>query len=519
MKESLQNALQEWKCTFDAIREPVLILDKDQVVVKANKAAYEQLSSGDQDILGQKCYKLFAGTPSLCKGCPLPTVQQSSRKLEIEVEHRSSGKIFRIACVPVYHGTELAGYVYSALDISHQKNLEKQLVQAQKMEAIATLAGGIAHDFNNILGAILGNADLLLYRLPDSCSEITGDRGQLGIEDIKDHLAAIRKAGLRARDLVSQILAFSRQTTTGRRAVIITPVVKEAIKLLHSSLPSTIELRTDLAGDIGYIFADPTQVHQVLMNLCTNAVNALEDQHGLIEISLYETRVSPEGKKPSAELKTGEYVVLSVQDNGVGMTDEIMERIFEPFFTTREVGEGTGMGLAVLHGIVTAHEAVIDVNSEPGKGSVFKVFFPKIEVREESWEKDPVTDLPKGTETIIFADDEEDIVKMRTGMLQYLGYNVISAANGEQVLSYLENHLHEVDMVITDQTMPKMTGLELAEKIHAMHSDLPVILCSGYSDAIFDKEAKLVGINKFLTKPVDMRILALTIRQIFAEMK
>ena len=519
IEKTQQKALQEWQSIFDAFNEPVIILDKERAAVKANQAACELLATENEVILGQKCYQLFLGRPFPCTDCSLQSEDLSYRRHEMEVEGRFSGKILRVTCTPVFQGSQLVGFVHSALDISHQRNLEKQLVWAQKMESIATLAGGIAHDFNNILGAILGNADLLLYRLPESCTQINGNHGQLGIEDIKDHLAAIQKAGLRAKDLVSQILAFSRQTATSRREVIITPVVKEAVKLLQSSLPSTIELHAELAGDIGYIFADPSQVHQVLMNLCTNAVDALQNQHGRIEISLYETKIGPGRKQPSFELKNGEYVVLSVRDNGVGMTDDIMERIFDPFFTTREVGEGTGMGLAVLHGIVAAHNGVIDVCSEFGKGSVFTIYFPKIVVRENSCEKDSLINLPTGSETIIFADDEEDIVKMHTEMLEYLGYTVVPAANGGQVLSYLENHLQEVDLVITDQTMPKMTGLELADKIQGLRSDLPVILCSGYSETVINKASRQAGINKFLAKPLKMKDLAIAIHQVFFETK
>ncbi len=513
----LQTDGRDWQCTFDALTEPVIILDLDRVIVRANIAAYELLSSGHDDLLGKKCYQLFVDSPSPCTDCPLEVVQERGHSYRLEVDRPYLGKSLRVTCAPMYKGDELIGYVHSAVDITQQRSLEKQLVQAQKMEAIATLAGGIAHDFNNILGAILGNADLLLYRLADADSE-TGEGNALGNDDIREHLAAIQKAGLRAKDLVGQILDFSRQTSSCRRNVCITPMVKEAVKLLRSSLPATIALHADINATVGHVFADPTQVHQILMNLCTNAVEALKNRHGRIDISLQEKKIGgPEGEPATADLKNGEYIVLSVRDTGCGMSEDVMERMYEPFFTTREVGEGTGMGLAVLHGIVTAHNATIDVSSEPGKGTIFSVYFPKIKGWEDSDALDPATNLPIGTETIVFVDDDEDIVKMHTEMLEYLGYTIIPATSGEQVLADLKNHLQEVDMVITDLTMPNMTGLELSAEIRKIRRDLPVILCSGYTEPVADLTARQAGISKFLAKPFDMKALAVTIRQVLFE--
>ncbi len=514
--EKLDTSGQDWQCTFDALTEPVIILDTNRVIVRANLAAYEMLSS-NEDILGQKCYQLFVDSSAPCSDCPLDIVQERGRSYRLEVERPYLGKSLRVTCAPMYKGDELVGYVHSTVDITQQITLEKQLVQAQKMEAIATLAGGIAHDFNNILGAILGNADLLLYRLADADSGIDGSTA-LGREDIREHLAAIQKAGLRAKDLVGQILDFSRQTSSSRRNVRITPMVKEAVKLLQSSLPATITLHADIDTDTGHVFADPTQVHQILMNLCTNAVEALKNQHGQIDISLQEMKIGgAEGEQVAVDVKNGEYIVLSVRDNGIGMTEDVLERIYEPFFTTREVGEGTGMGLAVLHGIVNAHNATIDVSSEPGKGTIFSVYFPKIKGWEDSDARDPATNLPIGTETIIFVDDDEDIVKMHTEMLEYLGYTIIPATSGEQALAYLKNHLQDVDLVITDLTMPNMTGLELAGMVRKIRRDLPVVLCSGYAEPVADQTARHGGISKFLAKPFDMKALAVTIRQVLFE--
>ncbi len=516
VKRALEQSSDEWMRAFDAIRDCVLILDTDLFILKANRAASLVLGRDRDQIKGIHCHQLFADRETPCPGCPTLDVRRDGRPHEVEIEQSFVGRTFLVSCAPISVEGELVGFVYTAKDISHQRNLERQLVQVQKMEAIATLAGGIAHDFNNILGAILGNADLLLYRLPRG--EEDGARGgdpSLGFPEIAEHVQAIKRAGTRAKELVSQILAFSRQSTSRRRNVIITPVVKEAAKLLHSSLPAYIEVKTDIATDIGQIYADPTQVHQVLMNLCTNAAQAIGDRPGTILISLREVEAGPEERLRCPELKEGRYVVLTVKDTGRGMSAEVMERIFDPFFTTRQVGEGTGMGLAVLHGIVVAHDGAIDVQSEEGRGTVFSVYFPRVDDAEAT-ETDTITAMPRGTETILFVDDEEDIVRMRTRMLEFLGYTVLAATSPEEALALLGNGDRRVDLVITDHSMPRMSGLQLAAEITKIQGDLPIILCSGYSEAVTTEDARKVGIRRFLTKPLDMRLLATAIRELLS---
>ena len=515
-RRALEQSSDEWRRAFDAIRDPVLILDSDLYILKANRAASLVLGRDRDHIKGIHCYRLFAGRETPCPGCPTMEVRRDGRPHETEMEQVFLGRTFLVSCSPVSVEGELVGYVYTAKDISHQRNLERQIVQVQKMEAIATLAGGIAHDFNNILGAILGNADLLLYRLPRENGEGDG-RGDpsLGFPEIAEHVEAIRRAGTRAKELVSQILAFSRQSTSRRQNVVITPVVKEAAKLLHSSLPAYIEVKTDIAPEIGQIYADPTQVHQILMNLCTNAAQAIGDRPGTIEISLREVEAGQAERLRCPDLKEGRYVVLTVKDSGRGMSAEVMERIFDPFFTTRQVGEGTGMGLAVLHGIVVAHDGVIDVQSEEGQGSVFSVYFPRVD-DAGAGETDSITAMPRGSETILFVDDEEDIVRMRTRMLEFLGYTVLAATSPEQALAFCGSEADRIDLVITDHSMPRMSGLQLAAEITKIRRDLPIILCSGYSEAVTTEEARKVGIRRFLSKPLDMRLLATAIRELLS---
>lgn len=513
---SLVRSIQEWQSTFDAIADPVVILDTNLEVVIANRTAKEMLSRDAREIVGRTCHDLFAGSPEVCDNCPAGDVFSTGAQKEYEIEHEHLGKNLLVSCAPIYDGEEVTGYIHSAKDITQEKVLKKQLAQAQKMEAIATLAGGIAHDFNNILGAILGNADLLLFRMVSPPGgETGGNITNLSPEDIRSHVEAIKKAGNRAKELVSQILAFSRQSKTKRQNVLITPVIKEGIKLLRSSLPANIEIVSTIEAEPCHIFADLSQVHQVFMNLCTNAAQAMEEKGGILDISLFHVEAGASTRKEYADLLPGRYLALAIKDTGHGMSPEILERIFEPFFTTRDVGEGTGMGLSVIHGIISSHEGVMDVKSTVGVGSEFTVFFPCVD-REKEYTEDPVLGVPRGKEKILFVDDEFEIVKMTSSMLQYLGYTVYSATSGEKALEMLEREAADAQMVICDYSMPGMSGTELAAELMKRRKALPVILCSGFSESVvLDDETKKV-IRKFMSKPLDMRKLAIAIREVLS---
>ena len=400
----------------------------------------------------------------------------------------------------------IINYVSIHRDITREVRLERELRQAHKMEAIGTLAGGIAHDFNNILMAIIGYTEMALYKIPEGTTPVRRD------------LEQVLKAGYRARDLVNQILTFSHQSDQERKVIDIVPTVKEALKLLRSSLPSTIEIRQDIAipPEKGVILADPTQIHQVLMNLCTNAAHAMRDRGGILSVSLASVEAATYLVSRYPDLKPGPYVRLTVGDTGHGVDPSILERIFDPYFTTKGPGEGTGMGLAVVQGIVNRHGGMITVHSEIGKGTTFHALFPRIE-QEITPEVMVAEVLPRGSERILFVDDEKPLVDLGKGMLESLGYSVTIKTNGLEALETFRAKPDAFDLIITDVTMPGMTGIELAKELMAVRPDIPIILCTGFSELINEKQAKEMGIREFVMKPFVIGNHAKTIRKVLEQ--
>jgi PAS domain S-box-containing protein len=386
-------------------------------------------------------------------------------------------------------------------DITEQKRTQEQLRQSQKMEAVGTLAGGIAHDFNNILAAIIGFTEMVIDDVSDNLH-------------VQQKMERVLKAGLRGRDLVRQILAFSRKSEGERKGISLTPLVHETHALLRSSLPTTIQMPPAITTSDDYVLADPTQMQQVLMNLATNAAHAMRKDGGQLTIGISSVTF-PEGTLlPDPDMEPGTYVKLTVKDTGTGMTEDVRQRIFEPFFTTKQPGQGTGMGLAVVYGIVKTQGGAVTVQSEVGRGSTFEVFLPRAQKPEVKKEETMALMLPTGTERILFVDDEEMLVEMARGMLESLGYHVTVAANGSEAWNLFLEDPSRFDLVITDQTMPDVTGVTLAQKMLRVRKEMPIILCTGYSEMVSAKKAKDVGVGAFVVKPMVRKELAETIRRV-----
>ncbi len=406
---------------------------------------------------------------------------------------------------PVYELANVLAYAVVIRDLTNEVRLERQLLQAQKLEAIATLAGGISHDFNNILAAIITNTEMALDQAPEG-------------SDLQEHLSIIMKAGVRARNLVRQILTLSNQGEKERQPVRMGLIAKECLKLLRASLPTTIDLSYHPGENLGMAMADPTQIHQVIMNLCTNAADAMREG-GFLEVMI--DNVDLPANEPAGDplLPPGGYLRLTVADNGHGMDRQTMERIFDPFFTTKGPGRGTGLGLSVVHGIIKNHKGGITYSSETGKGTTFYVYLPRIEKESgvEASEDFRAEAAPSGKERILFLDDEEDIVFSMQRLLEGLGYEVVAGTDSREALEVFRAQPDRFDLVITDQTMPHLTGDKLAKEIFRLRPGMPILLCTGMGAAgcrdLNDETTCAIGIREVLRKPLKRNELAGAIRR------
>ncbi len=507
-EETIRQARDNWQKTFDAIPDIVILQDKDYRILQVNEATCKTLDTSPEKIISRHCYKVFRGVSEPCPDCPAAKAINDVMPFTADLEYTGLKKFFLVTIAPIIDKNgKITGVVHTAKDITDQKRIECQLRQAQKMEAVGTLAGGIAHDFNNILTPLLGYSELALTDIPPGADQAQAD------------ILEVLKAGERARELVKQILTFSQQHEQERQPLRMQYVVKEALKLLRASLPTTIEIKTTIDEKCGQVLSDPTQIHQVLMNLCTNAYHAMRDKGGVLGVTLRPVEIHQEDAGQFVGLRTGKYLKMEVSDTGCGMAPDISEKIFEPYFTTKKKGEGTGLGLSVVHGIVSSHGGHISVYSEPGQGTTFKIYFPQYEnsgtvadIDQEAGEE-----APHGTERLLVVDDEATIVDVESRILTGLGYQVTGVTSSQEAMQLFARQPEAFDLVITDMTMPKMTGLSLARQLLAMRADLPIILCTGFSETVNEQSAKAIGIREFIMKPIDRTGLATVIRKTLDE--
>ncbi|MGB3209179.1 MAG: ATP-binding protein [Desulforhopalus sp.] len=394
----------------------------------------------------------------------------------------------------------LAGLIGTIFDITERKKMERQLFQAQKLQAIGTLSNGIAHDFNNILSAIMGYTELARMKLSES-------------SQVRTDLDKIHTAGRRAVELVKQILTFSRQNTPTTQPVKVGPIIEEVLKLMRASLPATIEIRSTIQKDVT-ILADPTQLHQVLMNLCTNSGHAMVVEGGILEVTLDTTIIKSDPVYAEAGLPKGSFMKLQVRDTGAGIPQNIIDRIFDPFFTTKDTGEGTGLGLSVVHGIIKDLGGVIHVTSTPGTGSTFEILVPMAAGTNEPLFIDNKDRLLRGSESILFVDDEELLVDLGVRLLEKLGYSVTGCTSSREALNIFRENPDTFDLVITDETMPKMTGKMLAAELNQIRPKIPIILCSGFISSIEKEDAEAKGIKAFILKPILTRKMSRIVREV-----
>lgn len=485
---------------LDSVQTGIIIIDSENhKIAEANPTAIEMIGDPKEKIIGSSCHKYVCHEEP--GACPVKDLNQeigSSESLFCRANGDEVPVLINIARIMIGGKEHL---LVSFIDITERKKLEAQLQQAQKMESIGTLAGGIAHDFNNILSPIMMHAEMAMMELPPD-------------SPIQGNIRHIYKASERARDLVKQILTFARRRKEDRIPLKTSLIVMEAVKFLRSTIPSTITIQYDSKTEQDTVLADPTQMNQIVMNLCTNAAHAMRKKGGILEINLENEFIRSAGVNRFDGLAPGHYLRMSVSDTGPGIPPGIIDKIFEPYFTTKDPGEGTGMGLALIHGIVKSYGGDIRVESKVGQRTTFHVRLPVV-ATEIFRAVEQKAEIPGGRERILFIDDEETAVAAIQSLLARLGYQVTARTNSLEALRVFRSKPRAFDLVITDMTMPHMTGKALAGELMSIRPDIPVILCTGYSEQIDEKTAREMGIRAFVMKPIVMKDIAETIREVF----
>ena len=516
-QEKLERVSRQNQLILNSAGEGIYGLDLEGNVTFVNPAGAKLLGYSIKELLGQPMHETMHhtkpdGSSYPREACPIHGAFRRgiSHHADDAILWRKNRESFPVEYIstPIQENGRIVGAVISFTDISMRKQAEvvvqegeKRLRQSQKMEAIGTLAGGIAHDFNNILMAILGYCQLAqLQLIPD--------------HPVNRHLREVLIAGQRAKELVEQILMFSRQSEHERKPVQLHVIIEEVLKLIRATLPSTIVVQQELSSGDEVALADPTQIHQVLMNLCANAEYAMRGMYGEIRVKLENTTLESTSTAKHPELTPGSYYRLTISDTGPGIPPKILPRIFDPFFTTKGVGEGTGMGLSVVHGIITSHGGAITVESHLGKGTTFEILFPQHHslplLKQEK--QDRVSQLGAGR--ILFVDDEESISRLGEHLLGHLGYTVTACTSALKALETFRTAPDQFDVVITDQTMPKMNGETLVEELLRIQPKIPVILCTGFSHTMTPEKAKQMGIRRLLMKPLVIQELASALQDV-----
>ncbi len=495
----LSESEKKYRSMMEAMEEATYICSSKYLVEYMNPAMIKRTG---RDALGELCHKVIHGLDKKCPWCVFEKVIKDE-PINHEIVSPKDDRTYHISNSPIFHTDGSASKLTILRDITDFKKMENQLQQSQKMESIGTLAGGIAHDFNNILFPVFGYLEMAMEDVPED-------------SPVRDHLEEVLSGAQRARDLVQQILTFSRQSDHELKPLKTQIVVREALKLLRSSIPSTIEINQNIDRGCGLVMADPTNIHQIVMNLCTNAFHAMEESGGKLSITLKEVKLTIEDLKDPA-MDPGPHICLMVADNGQGMKQNIIDRIFDPYFTTKEMGKGTGLGLAVIHGIVKDYGGYISVYSEPGKGSEFKIYLPVIQSSKAEGKIETNLPLQRGTERVLLVDDQDLVLQMERTILERLGYQVTVQTNSIDALELFRAKSDDFDLVITDMTMPDMTGDKLACELIKIRSDIPVILCTGFSETMSEEKAAYLGIKGFLLKPILTKDLSQKIREVLDE--
>ena len=515
MKESLQRTTVSRDYVeniFQSLKECLLVVDRDGNISYANEITFSLLQYDEAELLGRHLTTILAKPAA---DSSLLGDEKGTREEETNLVTKSGNVIpVLFSSSPIYHqDTSLAGFVCLALDIRQRKQseeekglLQAQLQQAQRLETVGTLAGGIAHDFNNILTAIIGFCQL--------AKRMVGDDSPA-----RQALDNSLTASFRAKDLVKQLLSFSRKSTQEKAPLLLTPIIKEIIKLLRATIPAAIEIKQQIADDLLPIFADPAQIHQLIMNLCANAAQAMENG-GVLAITIKNIELGNQDVAVSSDLKPGPYVSLAVSDTGCGIDPDIVPRIFDPFFTTKELDKGSGLGLSVVHGIVKSHHGDIRLESEAGKGTVFTILLPAyIEAAvAEKQGGEKRTEYGEG-EHILFIDDEEALTLLADKSMQNFGYKVTAVSSSLRGLELFRAKPYLFDLVVTDLAMPKMNGDRLAKEILTLRPDTPIILCTGYDNDIGVDNAMQAGVKRLLLKPYSQEELAENIREVLDSRK